>query len=87
MFGYKTEVFENYTYKIATLEKAILDYLYLNPKIEAQEDFEGLRWNISELKEKLNVEKLCEYLVVFANKKLNFTNYDRKYFNNFKCYS
>lgn len=71
MFGYNMEIFENYTYKIASLEKAILDYLYLNPKIEVQEDFEGLRWNVSELKEKLNVVKLQEYLTIFANKKLN----------------
>jgi predicted transcriptional regulator of viral defense system len=71
MFGYKTEVFENYSYKIATLEKTVLDYLYLNSKIENKEDFEGLRWNVSELGEKLNVEKMCQYLVVFANKKLN----------------
>ena len=71
MFGYNMEIFENYTYKIASLEKTILDYLYLNSKIEAQEDFEGLRWNISELKEKLDVGKLQEYLAVFGSKKLN----------------
>ena len=71
MFGYKTEVFENYTYKIATLEKAILDYLYLNPTIEHREDFEGLRWNISELKEKLDVVRLKEYLQIFNQNKLN----------------
>jgi len=32
-------------YKMARLEKAILDYLYLNSKIESKADFEGLRWN------------------------------------------
>jgi len=71
MFGYNIETFENYNYKIASLEKAILDYLYLNPKIEAQEDFEGLRWNVSELKEKLNVDKFNLYLQAFNKKALD----------------
>ena len=71
MFGYKIQVFENYTFIIASLEKAILDYLYLYPKIEATEDFEGLRWNISELREKLDQEKLNRYLQVLNQRRLN----------------
>jgi predicted transcriptional regulator of viral defense system len=46
MFGYQVvEVGPKIKYKIATLEKAVLDYLYLNHEISSAVDFEGLRWN------------------------------------------
>lgn len=32
-------------YKIATAEKAVIDFLYLNPQYEKEPDFEGLRFN------------------------------------------
>lgn len=46
MFGYIViEKDQNTKFKIARLEKAVLDYLYWNPDIQSEEDLEGLRWN------------------------------------------
>ena len=74
MFGYKLQSFEyqgkKYNYSLAEPEKAILDYLYLNHQIKTLEDFQGLRWNKSEMLEKLDLERLNRYLEVFKNKAL-----------------
>lgn len=74
IFGYGLQEFryqqKNYNYKLASPEKAVLDYLYLNPKIKTLEDFEGLRWNIGEMKEKLDLKKLNSFLEFFNNQKL-----------------
>ena len=70
MFGYELREHGGHYYQIAELEKAILDYLYLNSKINDSESFEGMRFNVSELKEKLNIEKFNKYLEAFHNKSL-----------------
>ena len=70
MFGYEVREHDGHHYQIAELEKAILDYLYLNSKINDNESFEGMRFNVSELKEKLNIEKFNKYLEAFHNKSL-----------------
>ena len=70
MFGYELREYDGHHYQIAELEKAILDYLYLNAKINDNESFEGMRFNTSELKEKLNIEKFNRYLEAFHNKSL-----------------
>jgi predicted transcriptional regulator of viral defense system len=70
MFGYELREHDGHRYQIAELEKAILDYLYLNAKINDNESFEGMRFNVSELKEKLNIEKFNKYLEAFHNKSL-----------------
>ena len=80
-FIYKTikpELFWGYTIieqkshgtKIAELEKAILDYLYLNTSIGTLEDFEGLRWNKEEMK-RIDWEKLEKYQKIFASKNID----------------
>ena len=46
MFGYKVlRSNPGEVVLMASLEKAILDYLYLNSHIDSLEDFEGLRWD------------------------------------------
>jgi len=70
MFGYELREHEGHRYQIAEIEKAILDYLYFNSKISDSESFEGMRFNTSELKEKLNIEKFNKYLEAFHNKSL-----------------
>lgn len=57
-------------YKMAQLEKAILDYFYLNPHLETEEDFYELRINDHELRDILHREKLLAYLEIFDNKAL-----------------
>ena len=70
MFGYELREHNGHYYQIAELEKAVLDYLYLNSKINDNESLAGMRFNVSELKEKLNIEKFNKYLEAFYNKSL-----------------
>ncbi len=70
MFGYELREYNGHRYQFAEIEKAILDHLYFNSKINDNESFEGMRFNISELKEKLNIEKFTKYLTAFGNKTL-----------------
>jgi predicted transcriptional regulator of viral defense system len=70
MFGYELREHDGHHYQIAEVEKAVLDYLYFNSKINDNESFEGMRFNTSELKEKLNMEKFNKYLEAFHSKAL-----------------
>jgi len=72
MFGYEiVETEGRWKFVIAKLEKAVLDYLYLNPHIKTIEDFEGLRWD-KEALAVLRFNKLFEdYLEIFDKRSLN----------------
>lgn len=71
MFGYQViELKENVKYKIARLEKAILDYLYLNVGINSKEDFEGLRWNRQQLGQLEDNPLFFKYLKFFGTQAL-----------------
>lgn len=70
MFGYRLVEFEDYNFKIAEIEKAVLDYFYLNPHIKSQADFFELRFNADEFKTIANQEKMMSYLAGFNNKSL-----------------
>ena len=72
MFGYR--VFEQdkmIKYKIASLEKAVLDYLYWNKRIDSYDDFTGLRWNRQELLGLEDNPLFKKYLKIFNNKALD----------------
>lgn len=56
--------------KIASPEKAILDFVYLNPGYKDETDFESLRFNWEEFAEKVNLEKLNDYLRYFDSEVL-----------------
>jgi predicted transcriptional regulator of viral defense system len=51
--------------KIASPEKAILDFIYLNPRYKDETDFESLRFNWEEFKENVDLKKLNDYLRYF----------------------
>jgi predicted transcriptional regulator of viral defense system len=71
MIGY--QVIENtpgIKFKIAYLEKAILDYLYLNSKIQSTTDFEGLRWNRTQLHDLLDHSVFSRYVKLFDKRAL-----------------
>jgi predicted transcriptional regulator of viral defense system len=70
MFGYTLIQYNNHSYMVADIEKALLDYLYLNQKIKDQRDFESLRLNKQELRLKINKKKLDQYLKLFENNNL-----------------
>lgn len=72
MFGYRVvEQKKMIKYKIASLEKAVLDYLYWNTGIDTSEDFAGLRWNRQELLGLEDNRLFKKYLKVYDNKALD----------------
>jgi predicted transcriptional regulator of viral defense system len=72
MFGYRVvEKDKMIKYKIANLEKAVLDYLYWNNRIDSNDDFAGLRWNGQELFGLEDNQLLKKYLKIFDNKALD----------------
>jgi predicted transcriptional regulator of viral defense system len=69
-------------FKIASLEKAILDYLYLNSDIRSWEDFDGLRWNKLQLSSLLDQTTFTRYVRIFEKKSLqNRVNQFMEYLN------
>lgn len=70
MFGYELREHGGHHYQIAEMEKAILDFLYFNSKVNDNESFEGMRFNTSEVMEKMHMEKFNKYLSAFNNKAL-----------------
>ncbi len=72
MFGYEVvEAAPNRKYSIARLEKAVLDYLYLNAHISSVEDFEGLRWDRDELIPIVDSELFRSYMHIFNKRALD----------------
>lgn len=49
------------SYNIASLEKAILDYLYLNPFYKSEQDFIDLRFDDYIMQDVLDQDKLLSY--------------------------
>lgn len=67
MFGYKLVNFNNHVFKIAEVEKAILDFFYINSKYKTMEDIEELRFSKDIFLEKVSLEKLKNYLKQFKS--------------------
>ena len=70
-FGYRLVEFGQQKILIAEPEKAILDYLYIHPKLKTVADFEGMRINIYEFRSQINFERFQKYLKTFNNKQLS----------------
>jgi hypothetical protein len=71
MFGYLVvEAEQKRKYTIARLEKAVLDYLYLNPGTHSVADFEGLRWNRTPLQQLDDNPLFSKYLSIFDSEAL-----------------
>jgi predicted transcriptional regulator of viral defense system len=70
MFGYKLIKYQNQNYKIAEIEKCLLDYFYINPHLKTTDDFKEMRINIDNFKEKVDLKKFKIYLEIFNNKRL-----------------
>ena len=71
MFGYQVIVPQPHQkFLVATIEKAILDYLYLNPHIQNLVDFTALRWNRAALEALIDNAKFDQYLNIFDKKAL-----------------
>ncbi len=64
-FGYNLVKVDNTYFKIALLEKAILDYFYINSNIKKEEDFAGLRLNNDMFFTAVDEERLDRFLGKF----------------------
>lgn len=72
MFGYEViDNGQNIKFKIARLEKAVLDYLYWNPDLQSEEDLEGLRWNTDLISSLDDNPMFWKYLKIFNSKVLD----------------
>ena len=69
-FGYNLMGYKGQYLKIASIEKALLDYFYLHPDIETRQDFDSLRIDKDILFEQTDEKKLRNYLERFNQKKL-----------------
>ena len=59
--------------KMASVEKAILDYLYINPEVRTPDDFASLRMNREEMLSQVSMERLTDYVQRFKHKRLSKT--------------
>lgn len=69
-WGYKLVKTNNSRFLIAEPEKAILDYLYLSPRLKTADDFDGMRINTDSFAEYIDIKKFQKYLEAFNNKAL-----------------
>ncbi len=70
-FGYELVENQGRRYKIASPEKAILDYFYINPHLKSSSDFGSLRIDASSFRERIDEEKINRFLKKFSQKRLN----------------
>ena len=59
--------------KMAFVEKAILDYLYINPEVRTADDFASLRINREEMLSRVRMERFTGYVQRFKHKRLSKT--------------
>ncbi len=69
-FGYELVRYNGKVYKIATLEKAVIDFFYLNPHLKTENDFASLRIDKDSFFERVKKERLFQFLELFSQKTL-----------------
>lgn len=69
-FGYTLLLWRNTAIKIAEPEKAIIDYFYLNAELKTISQIEEMRFNLFSLKERIDWQKIDNYLQLYENKAL-----------------
>lgn len=69
-FGYRLLEFGKQKILMAEPEKAVLDYLYLYPRLRTADDFREMRMNREEFYRQIDCEKFKTYLTAFQNKSL-----------------
>lgn len=69
-WGYRLMNFGKHNFLMAEPEKAILDYLYLHPKLKTSNDFEELRINQDSFHTQVDLKKFRNYLKNFNNKSM-----------------
>ncbi len=69
-FGYNLRQTGNQQYVLAEIEKAVLDYLYLNPRATRKEDLEEWRFNGQEFLTRADLGKFNRYIKAFNSPSL-----------------
>jgi len=69
-FGYNIIRYDNKYFKIASPEKAILDYFYINSHLKKESDFASLRINKDMFSEQIGTKRLYAFLKKFGQKTL-----------------
>jgi len=69
-FGYRLVEYKGKYFKIAEIEKAILDYCYINTGIKTASDFKSLRFNTELFRKKVDEKKVFLFLERFKQKML-----------------
>lgn len=69
-FGYELAKHNDKIFKIALVEKAVLDYFYLNPQIKTIEDLKSVRFDCDMFFDQVSEERLFTFLEIFASKTL-----------------
>jgi predicted transcriptional regulator of viral defense system len=69
-FGYDLVKYDHKYFKMASVEKAILDYFYVRSDIKGKHDFESLRVNKDIFSKQVHEQILYQYLEKFAQKAL-----------------
>jgi predicted transcriptional regulator of viral defense system len=61
-FGYSLIEFQNLKIKMASLEKAMIDFFYLRAQYNSFDEIDTLRLNYNELSENLDISNLMKYV-------------------------
>ena len=69
-FGYEIIEYNSKHFKIASMEKALLDFFYINNYLNNKADFESLRINKDVINTRINRKQLREFLGRFNKKSL-----------------
>ena len=69
-FGYDLVAYGDKSFKIANLEKALLDYFYFHTDLRNEDDFSSMRINRAMFFEHLNKKRLHAFLGKFSQKAL-----------------
>lgn len=69
-FGYEIIQYNNKTFKLASIEKAILDYFYINTHIKSEDDFLSLRIDKDTFSKRVDKKKFYIFLKRFQQKRL-----------------
>ena len=70
-FGYEMVDYNGRRFNIASKEKALLDYFYINSRLETGEDFEQMRVNAGIVSEGIDIAKFSGYTDRFGKKKFS----------------
>jgi predicted transcriptional regulator of viral defense system len=69
-FGYQIVKYNEKAFKIADIEKAVLDFFYLHPELSSINDIASLRFSEDIFRQNYNQKKLQNYLDKFGKKAL-----------------